>query len=59
MYELLIHLAELLGGTYTLFADGTLMADDLLGSIAGCGAIDPDLRDACVIGAIDFIEVGY
>jgi len=53
MYEILIHLAELLGGAYTLLPDSSIMADDMLGAIAGCGQIDPEFHDICASAAID------
>lgn len=48
MFELLIHFAELLGGTYEVLADGSIRATDLLGMIAGCGAVSPEFQGECV-----------
>lgn len=52
MIDLIIMLAEMLGGTYELLADGTVRADDFIGSLAACGAV-PDRAD-CVVAAVRF-----
>lgn len=54
MFELLIHLAELLGGVYEVLPDGSVKASDLLGMLAGCGAVDPAETVTCVDAAIEF-----
>lgn len=51
MFEILIHLAELLGGVYEVLPNGTVKADDLAGAIASCGALDSSWAAECVTSA--------
>lgn len=50
--ELLTIIADLLGGAYTLWPDGMIESDSLLGMIAGCGTLsDPGELNVCVEAA--------
>lgn len=54
MVDLLIALAELLGGQYEVWPDGTIQAWNWLGEIAGCGSLsDPAERDVCVLATTE------
>lgn len=53
MFELLIALAELLGGAYTLLPDGSVMAEDVLGAIASCAEMPASDAELCVTTAIE------
>lgn len=49
MYDLLIWLADLAGGNYTILADGSIMAWNWLGELAGCGTFaEAGQRANCV-----------
>ena len=52
MYEIIIALAEVLGGQYELLNSGAVRAEGLLGMLAGCGAIDPAYAGDCVNAAL-------
>lgn len=49
---LLIDWATLLGGSYELLADGTIMTNDLLGMLSGCNEVTDKV--ACVESAVSF-----
>lgn len=52
MTEILIRLAELLGGRFDVLAEGAVRAYDIVGAVAACGAIDTAYRAECVSEAI-------
>ena len=50
MIDIMIAMAELLGGQYEIWPDGTIQAFNWLGEIAGCGSLtDSDDRFSCVL----------
>lgn len=53
MYEIIIALAEILGGQYELLNSGAVRAEGLLGMLAGCGALDPAYAGDCVNAALE------
>lgn len=52
MYEIIIALAEMLGGQYELLNSGAVRAEGLLGMLAGCGALDSAYSAECVTSAL-------
>lgn len=53
MIDIIVALASALGGVYEVLADGSIRASDLLGMLAGCGAVQD--TNACVSAAFEAV----